>query len=129
MIYRLLADIVLIFHLGFVLFVIFGGLLTLRRRWISWLHLPALAWGAAVEFFVLNCPLTFLEKYFRAAGGEAIYQGDFIDHYISAILYPQITEQILTIFGVILILVNLLIYGFVFFKQNRSYSRRHQADF
>ncbi len=119
MFYRVLADIVLIVHLIFVLFVIFGGLLILRRRWILWFHLPALAWGAAVEFFVLNCPLTDLEKHLRAASGDAVYQGDFIDHYISSILYPQISVETLTVLGVMLIIVNLFIYGYILLYHNR----------
>ena len=50
MIYRALADLVLLLHLAFVLFVILGGLLVLRRPVIAWLHLPCVAWGVLIEF-------------------------------------------------------------------------------
>ncbi|MGI8467333.1 MAG: DUF2784 domain-containing protein [Pyrinomonadaceae bacterium] len=111
MIYRVLADIVLILHFCFVLFVIFGGLPVLYRRWIIWLHLPALFWGILVEFLRLPCPLTQLEKYLTTLGGESAYAGDFVEHYISSIIYPNITPQIMTTLGVLLIVFNLIVYA------------------
>ena len=114
MIYRALADIVLILHFCFVLFVVFGGLLVLSRRWVIWLHLPALGWGILVEFLRLMCPLTALEKYLTELGGEAAYTGDFIEHYISSIIYPNVTPQFITLLGVLLVLFNLIIYFNVF---------------
>jgi hypothetical protein len=114
MIYRLLADITLIIHLCFVLFVIFGGLLVLRRRSVIWLHLPALFWGILIEFFQITCPLTTLENYFRNLGGEADYEGGFIEHYVSAVVYWQMTMQTQILLGVALVAFNLLIYFFIF---------------
>ncbi len=120
MIYRLLADLILIFHLCFVLFAIFGGLLVLRRRWIWKLHLPALVWGFLVQYFVWFCPLTTLENYFRQRGGEAGYEGGFIEHYVSAIIYPGfISPNVHLILAAALIVFNLLIYFYVF-KRTRQ---------
>ncbi|HEY0427557.1 MAG TPA: DUF2784 domain-containing protein [Pyrinomonadaceae bacterium] len=116
MIYRLLADITLILHLCFVVFVIFGGFLVLRRRFVLWLHLPALAWGILVECFQMPCPLTSLENLFRNLGGEAGYEGGFIEHYVSMLLYWHLTTQIQITLGVVLIALNLLIYFFIFQK-------------
>jgi hypothetical protein len=76
---RLLADAVLVLHLAFILFVVFGGLVVLRRPRLAWLHLPVVAWGAATEFLGIVCPLTPLENRLRAQGGEAGYGGWFID--------------------------------------------------
>ena len=77
-----LADLVLCIHVGFVFFVIFGGLLVLKWRWIAWLHLPAAVWGAAVEFTGWICPLTPLENWLREQGGAASYRSDFIAQYL-----------------------------------------------
>ena len=84
-----LADLVLCIHVGFVFFVIFGGLFVLRWRWVAWLHLPAAIWGAVVEFTGWICPLTPLENWLRTQGGEATYAGGFIARYLSSILYPD----------------------------------------
>ena len=116
MIYRLLADLTLIAHFCFVLFIIFGGLLVLRRRFFLWLHLPALFWGILIEFFRITCPLTTLENYFRNLGGEAGYEGGFVEHYVAAALYWQMTANTQILLGVALVVFNLLIYFFVFQK-------------
>ncbi len=120
MIYRGLADLIFILHFCFVLFVVFGGALVLYRRFFLPLHLPALVWGILVELFQLPCPLTSLENQFRQLGGEAGYAGGFIEHYLSAVLYPSVTPQFQMFLGALLIAVNLLIYAFVF-KRRRLF--------
>lgn len=114
MIYRAVADFILIGHLFFVLFAVFGGWLVLYRRAVLRLHLPALAWGIAVELFQLPCPLTALENLFRRLGGDAGYDGGFVEHYASLILYSNITPTFQILLGVLLAAVNLFIYTFVF---------------
>jgi hypothetical protein len=116
MIYRSLADLVFILHFCFVIFIIFGGLLTLRWRPVLWLHFPALAWGILVELFQLPCPLTNLEKWFKELGGESGYKGGFIEYYISAILYAELTPQFQMTLGILLFLFNLVVYLYVFRK-------------
>ncbi len=88
MIYRLLADAVVVIHLGFVVFVVLGGFLL--RRWpnLVYAHAPAAIWGVLIEFAGWLCPLTPLENALRARGGHAGYEGGFIDHYLIPILYP-----------------------------------------
>ena len=114
MIYRLFADFILIFHLCFILFAVFGGLLVLYRRWIWKLHLPALVWGFLVQYFVWFCPLTTWENHFRALGGEAGYEGGFIEHYVSAIIYPGFLSPNIHLFlAVSLVAFNLLIYFYI----------------
>lgn len=111
MIYRSLADLVLVVHLGFILFVVLGGLLVLRHPRLAWLHLPAAAWGAAIEFFGWICPLTPLENHFRRLGGQAGYAGDFIDHYLTAIIYPEgLTRGVQVGLGILVVVVNLALY-------------------
>jgi hypothetical protein len=119
MIYRLLADFILIFHFCFVLFAVFGGLLVLRWRWLWKFHLLSVAWGALVQYFLWNCPLTSWENYFRELGGEAGYEGGFIEYYVRAILYPGISEQFHLVLGGLLIAFNLLVYSFIL-RQKRS---------
>ncbi len=113
MIYRLLADAVLIFHFVFVIFIVFGGLLVLRRRAVLYAHLPALAWGILVELFLWQCPLTPLENWFRQMGGEAGYSGGFIEHYILLLLYPGIGFWIHILLGLVLAAINLAVYWHV----------------
>ncbi len=109
--YQPLADLVLIVHLGFVVFVLFGGLLVLRWRWIAWLHLPAAVWGAVVEFSGWICPLTPLENWLRAQGGEIGYEQDFIARYLLPILYPgDLTRDLQLLLGTVVVVLNAAVY-------------------
>jgi len=111
MIYRLAADAVALLHLLFILFALLGGLLVLKWRWLAWLHLPAVVWGALVEFFQLFCPLTPLENQLRRAAGEAGYSGGFIEHYLIPLIYPAgLTAQVQLWLGGLVVAVNLLVY-------------------
>jgi len=73
MLYQVLADSVVLAHLAFIVFVLFGGLLALRWRWMPWIHLPAAIWGAVVVLFGWICPLTPIENALRHASGSAEY--------------------------------------------------------
>jgi len=117
MLLRILADLVLITHLGFVAFAIFGGLLVLRWRRIAWFHLPTVAWGVIVELTGWVCPLTPLENWFREAGGSAPYSGDFIAHYITPVLYSTtLTREDQLLYGLGLLVINAAIYGLVLYR-------------
>ncbi|WP_296261474.1 MULTISPECIES: DUF2784 domain-containing protein [unclassified Pseudomonas] len=112
MFYALMADGVVVFHFLFIIFVLFGALLVLHRHFWVWLHLPAVAWGMAVEFFHLYCPLTSLENSLRFHAGAAGYQGDFIGHYLIALIYPAgLTPQMQIGFGAVVLSANLLAYA------------------
>lgn len=111
MIYRWLADAVVVLHLGFVVFVMLGGFLL--RRWpkLVYAHVPAAVWGVLIEFAGWTCPLTPLENTFRARGGEAGYAGGFIDHYIIPVLYPAgLSRNIQWLLGVVALGVNVVAY-------------------
>jgi len=111
MTYSFLADLAVLVHSLFVLFVVFGGLAVLRRPWLAWLHLPAAIWGAVVELAGWICPLTYVENHFRRLGGEAGYGGDFIGHYLEPVLYPTgLTPRLQVIMGVGVLVGNALIY-------------------
>src|SRR5512146_584589 len=114
----LLADIVLVLHMGFVFFVLFGGLLSVKWPRAMRLHVPALAWGATVEFTGWLCPLTPLENWLRMQGGEAGDQGDFVLRYLLSILYPgHLTPGIQTALGATVLVVNVMIYGLLWRKR------------
>ena len=109
--YALLADLVVLLHLAFVLFVLFGALLVLRRRWIMWLHIPTALWGAAVELGGWICPLTPLEVRFRTLAAQAGYAGGFVDHYLIPLIYPPgLTRELQILLGVLVFAVNAGIY-------------------
>ena len=106
----ILADLLVLIHFSFILFVIFGGLLVLKWRKMIWLHLPAAAWGAMIEFAGWICPLTTIENKLRYQSGGG-YASSFIEHYLIPIIYPAaLTREIQWLFGIAVILINLLIY-------------------
>ncbi len=110
--YRLAADLVVGIHLGFVAYVVLGGLLCLRWRKLIWLHLPCAVWGALVAVMSWGCPLTPLENYFRRAAGDEGYTGGFMEQYLFPVLYPEgLTPRIQLMLGVFVILVNAGIYA------------------
>ena len=120
MIHRVAADAVLLLHLGFILFVLLGGLLALRWRWAPMLHLPAAAWGVYVELSGGLCPLTPLENRLRSAAGEAGYTGGFIEHYLLALIYPAgLTHEIQYVLAAIVVGVNGLAYAWVWRRRRR----------
>ncbi len=114
MIFQLLADLVVIVHLAFVIFVVAGGLVAFKWRKAIYFHLPAAAWGALIEFAGWICPLTPLENWLRRQGGASAYSGDFVNHYIMPILYPsELTREVQVVLGVLVVVINVGIYGFL----------------
>ncbi len=112
--YALLADGIVVLHLLFILFVVFGALLTVKWRWVPWIHIPAMLWGAATEFFHIVCPLTPLENSFRARSGAGGYSGDFVDQYLLPVIYPEaLTNTIQWLLGAALVLFNVVVYTYL----------------
>ena len=114
MLYRVLADILVLLHLAFVCFVVLGGLLVLRRRRWAWVHLPVAVWGALVEFMGWVCPLTPLEVRLRILGGESGYTGGFVENYLILLLYPgHLTRGHQVVLGLFVVALNIFFYGLV----------------
>lgn len=114
---RLLADLILTFHLAFIVFAVVGGLLVLRWRWLMFVHLPAVAWAVVVELMHWPCPLTRWENHFLERSGAGGYEGGFIDHYLIPVIYPDgLTPNIQIAIGVSVFLINTIVYGFVFLR-------------
>ena len=119
-----MADFVVALHVAFVLFVVLGGLLTLRWPRIIWLHVPAVIWGALIEFTGWMCPLTPLEHRLRRAGGGTDYEGDFIAQYILPVLYPDgLTRRDQLMLGGVALAVNAAIYALVLVRHRRQASK------
>jgi len=111
-VYRLLADAVVLLHFAFLAFVVLGGLLVLRSWKFAWLHFPAAAWGVFVELYLHYCPLTPLENWLRARGGAGTYGGGFIAHYIEPVIYPPgLTPGMQAVLGILLVAGNCVVYG------------------
>ena len=112
MLHAAIANLLVIVHFLFVLFVILGGFLLFRWPRIAFVHLPAAAWGVMIELNHWICPLTPLEQSMRRAAGEEGYTGGFIDHYIIPLIYPEgLTPEIQWVLGAVVLLVNAAIYG------------------
>jgi len=112
--YLLLADLIIILHLGFIVFAALGGLLLFKWPRIAWFHLPAVIWGAITEFMGIICPLTPLEIWLRQLAGADPYQGGFISHYLAPLIYPPgLTPSTQWLLGGILVALNVLIYGWL----------------
>ncbi|UUZ62527.1 DUF2784 domain-containing protein [Polaromonas sp. P1-6] len=115
MIHGLLADLVVGLHFLFIVFAVAGGALALRWRWMPWLHLPALAWGATVEFMGWICPLTPLENAAAGPGGGAAgYAESFVERYLVPLIYPgELTREWQFVLGGLLLVINVAIYCLV----------------
>jgi len=119
MAYALLADLVASLHLGFVVFVVFGGLLALKWRTVMWWHLSATAWAALVEFAGWTCPLTPIENWLRDQAGLRGYQTDFIAHYLLPVLYPeQLTRDVQILLGALVVAINAAFYSWLYHRSS-----------
>ena len=105
MVYRALADVVVVVHFAFVVFTAVGGLLAWRWPRLLWLHVPAVIWGLGIVTIGYECPLTPLERYLRRLGGEHVPRAGFIDRYIEGVLYPERYTSLLRVLVAVLVLV------------------------
>ena len=122
----LAADLVVVLHLAFIVFVVVGGLLVLRWPGVAWAHLPAVVWGIVIEWRGWICPLTPLENHLRERAGQDAYQGGFIDNYVVPLIYPpDMTPATGNMLAVFVLVVNLSIYSFVLWRRGH---RRHRND-
>lgn len=119
--YAALADLVVLVHVLFVSFVVFGGLLALRFQWVVWIHLPAVCWGILIELLGFGCPLTPLENRLRQEAGQVGYPGGFLEHYLVPILYPDgLTRRSQIALGIALVVINAIVYWRVIARWRRD---------
>jgi hypothetical protein len=120
MLFRLLADAIVVLHGVFVLFVIAGGVLAIRWPRLAWIHLPCLAWGILIELTGWICPLTPLENALRRRAGEAGYSGGFVEHYVLHALYPEgLTRNVQFVLGGLVAIVNVAVYALLVTRRRR----------
>ena len=123
MVYHALADLVLVLHLAFIVFVLAGGLLALCWRRAPLVHLPAALWGVFVEVSGGVCPLTPLENMLRGAAGDSAHAGGFIEHHLVSIIYPAaLTHPTQILLASLVVLVNGIVYSLVW-RRHRSPQR------
>ena len=122
--YLLLADLIVVLHLGFIVFASLGALLAFKWPRIIWLHAPAVIWAAITEFMGLICPLTPLENWLRQQAGADPYQTSFISHYLLPLIYPPgLTPSIQWLLGGILVMLNVLIYAWLYTYKHKQASK------
>ena len=109
--YSALAICILLLHALFILWVVFGALLTRSRPVLRWLHIASLVWGILTELLPWPCPLTVLENWLEARAGVQPYQGGFLLHYLDKLVYPDISANVLTVAGVVICALNLMFYA------------------
>jgi len=115
------AHLVVVLHFGFVCFVVLGGLLVWRWRWLLFLHIPAVLWGVLIEFQGWLCPLTPLEQRLRQVAGQAGYSGGFIEHYLQPVLYPSALNRGAQIFlGTFVVAINVVVYGLLLARNRKK---------
>jgi hypothetical protein len=117
-VYAVAAGMVVIFHLAFVVFAAAGALLMLKWRRAWWVHLPAVAWAAWIEFSGGICPLTPFENDLRALAGLEFYSGDFVARYLFPVLYPGgLTRGAQMMIGMGVLILNATLYAVVFYRR------------
>ena len=119
--YELAANLTLIVHFLFILFVIFGALLFFVAKKIVFIHIPAIIWGSYIELTHSICPLTYLENWLLQKANLTTYSEGFIQYYLVPIVYPtNLTKDIQIYLGIGLIVINIVIYAFIFGKMKKN---------
>ncbi|MYN02866.1 DUF2784 family protein [Pseudoduganella sp. DS3] len=114
MLMRTAADAVVLLHLGFIIFALFGALLALRWSRLVCLHLPAAAWAVYIELSGKACPLTYIENDLRQQAGQQGYAGGFVEHYLLPVIYPTgLTPAVQFVLAGVVLVVNLMLYGWL----------------
>ncbi|MGR5519997.1 DUF2784 domain-containing protein [Vibrio sp. PNB22_4_2] len=124
MIYRMLADLVVILHLLFIIFALIGGVLVLWRSYMLFIHIPAALWVTVISFKGWICPLTPLENQLRQAAGDEGYPGGFVEHYIIPIIYPvELRFDVQVLLGIAALGINIVIYALVYYRYKLNQGR------
>ncbi|HEX4020970.1 MAG TPA: DUF2784 domain-containing protein [Acidobacteriaceae bacterium] len=108
--YSALAATILVLHIAWILWVVFGAFWTKGRPWLTAFHIASLLWGIIVEIGPWPCPLTLTEDFFESKAGIGTYSGSFLVHYLDRLVYPNIPVTLLIVCGVSICIFNLAIY-------------------
>ena len=119
--YDLAANLTLIVHFAFIIFVVFGALLFFVSTKIIYVHVPALIWGIYIELTHSVCPLTYLENWFLQKANLTTYSEGFIQNYLVPIVYPKhLTDNLQIYFAIVLIVANMIMYGLIISKSKKK---------
>lgn len=111
MIYRILADFVVLIHFLWIVFLIFGAFLGRKYKVIKYFHLGGLGFAFLIQIFGWYCPLTHLEVWLRSKQEPSMaYSGSFIIHYVEKIVYMEIPNWIIFLLTIVISVVSFLIY-------------------
>jgi len=120
--YELAAELTLIIHFTFILFVVFGALLFFITTKIIFIHIPAFIWGSYIELTNSICPLTYLENWLLHKANLTTYSEGFIQNYLVPIVYPvSLTKDLQIYLGIALIVINIVFYVFIFNKLKKNF--------
>jgi uncharacterized protein DUF2784 len=120
-VYRLLANAVVVLHALFIVFVVGGGVLAWRWRWVAAIHIPCAVWGVLIEYRGWICPLTPLENSLRARAGQEGYSGGFVEHYLVPAIYPSgLTPRVQMMLGTFVLVSNALAYALLLRRLTRG---------
>ena len=110
--YKILTELTVILHMVFIIFVVAGGFPARGKRWLTIVHLSAVAWAVYVELSPgIICPLTDLENQFAAGAGLATYKEDFITRYLIPVIYPEnLTSTIQYALATLVVVANVVAY-------------------
>ena len=119
--YEIAANLILFVHFIFILFVVFGALLFFASSKIIFIHIPAFIWGSYITLTNSICPLTYLENWFLNKANLTTYSEGFIQNYLVSIVYPtNLTKDLQIYLGITLILINMIIYAFIYYKMKKN---------
>lgn len=119
--YELAADLTLIIHFAFIIFVVFGALLFFVSTKIIYVHVPSLIWGIYIELTHSVCPLTYLENWFLQKANLTTYTEGFIQNYLVPIVYPKnLTDNLQIYLAIVLIVANMIMYGLIISKSKKN---------
>lgn len=109
--YKILADIVVLIHFLWILFLVFGGLIGVRFRAVKILHISGLVFAFVIQVFDWYCPLTHLEVWLRSKHDTTLtYTGSFIVHYVEKLVYFQLSRSLVFILTLFVCGFNVWIY-------------------
>lgn len=112
-VYEITADLVVLLHFLWILFLVFGALIGYRVRWLMWLHLGGLGYSILLQLYSGICPLTYLEVWLRERHDPLLtYPGSFIAHYAEELVYLRVDSDLLFWLTLGVVFINLSIYGF-----------------
>ena len=121
MLNRIAADLTLVLHLGFIVFVVVGAVGALRWPKLAWLHVPAAAWGVWIEISGGVCPLTTLENRFRLRAGGEGYATSFVEHYLLPVIYPGgLTPPVQLLLAAAVVMINVSLYSYVLRRARKT---------